>query len=107
KLRQGTRLKPCNGGEGIIIIDIYRVKDTTSRTLCADDVVDDLTTSRTTCSSCGYPAAKTRKYEWSEKAKRRKTTGTGRMAHITKVHRRFAHGFRTGLAARKTAAPAS
>jgi large subunit ribosomal protein L37e len=32
-----------------------------------------------TCSSCGYPAAKTRGYEWSEKAKRRRTTGTGRM----------------------------
>ncbi|ORY74609.1 60S ribosomal protein L37 [Protomyces lactucae-debilis] len=59
---------------------------------------------KATCASCGYPAAKTRKYEWSEKAKRRKTTGTGRMSHLTKVHRRFAHGFRTGVAVRKTAA---
>ncbi|OAP59546.1 hypothetical protein AYL99_06844 [Fonsecaea erecta] len=34
-----------------------------------------------------YPAAKTRKYEWSEKAKRRKTTGTGRMRSLKLVAR--------------------
>ncbi|KAK4468553.1 hypothetical protein MN116_007749 [Schistosoma mekongi] len=49
-----------------------------------------------TCSSCGYPSAKLRKYNWSEKAKRRRTTGTGRMLHLKRVHRRFKHGFRSG-----------
>ena len=33
---------------------------------------------------------------WSEKAKRRRTTGTGRMQHLKKVHRRFTNGFREG-----------
>ncbi|KKK13875.1 60S ribosomal protein [Aspergillus ochraceoroseus] len=51
---------------------------------------------KSTCSNCGYPAAKTRKYNWSEKAKRRKTTGTGRMSHLRDVHRRFKNGFQTG-----------
>ncbi|KAI1212847.1 60S ribosomal protein L37 [Annulohypoxylon truncatum] len=50
-----------------------------------------------TCSSCGYPAAKTRKYNWSEKAKRRKTVGTGRMRYLKDVSRRFKNGFRTGV----------
>ncbi|KAL8381086.1 hypothetical protein RB595_005393 [Gaeumannomyces hyphopodioides] len=49
-----------------------------------------------TCSSCGYPAAKTRKYNWSEKAKRRKTTGTGRMRYLSTVSRKFKNGFQTG-----------
>ncbi|BFZ58674.1 60S ribosomal protein L37B [Savitreella phatthalungensis] len=60
-----------------------------------------------TCSSCGYPAAKTRKYEWGQKAKRRKAEGTGRAAHLRAVHRRFHHGFRTGLALRKGTVSAS
>ncbi|KAI9675023.1 MAG: 60S ribosomal protein L37A [Caeruleum heppii] len=49
-----------------------------------------------TCSSCGYPAAKTRKYNWGEKAKRRKTTGTGRMRSLKLVARRFKNGFQMG-----------
>ncbi|XP_074600145.1 large ribosomal subunit protein eL37-like [Brevipalpus obovatus] len=44
------------------------------------------------CASCGYPARRTRKYNWSEKAIRRKTTGTGRCRHLKKVHRRFKNG---------------
>lgn len=40
------------------------------------------------CASCGYPAAKIRSYEWGQKAKRRKTTGTGRMRHMKDVPRR-------------------
>ncbi|KAM0560988.1 hypothetical protein ACHAPJ_003488 [Fusarium lateritium] len=48
------------------------------------------------CSSCGYPAAKTRKYNWSEKAKRRKTVGTGRTRYLKDVSRRFKNGFQTG-----------
>eukprot|EP00842_Homolaphlyctis_polyrhiza_P000295 jgi/Hompol1/1266/HPOL_000642-RA len=48
------------------------------------------------CAQCGYPAAKTRKYEWSEKGKRRKTTGTGRMRHLKHLPRLFKNGFREG-----------
>ncbi|KAL2801791.1 60S ribosomal protein L37 [Aspergillus granulosus] len=51
---------------------------------------------KSVCSNCGYPAAKTRKFNWSEKAKRRKTTGTGRMSHLREVNRRFKNGFQVG-----------
>ncbi|KAK9483346.1 ribosomal protein L37e-domain-containing protein [Lipomyces starkeyi] len=53
---------------------------------------------KSTCASCGYPAAKVRKYNWSVKAKRRKTTGTGRERYLKHVDRRFKNGFRTGVA---------
>jgi large subunit ribosomal protein L37e len=46
------------------------------------------------CAQCGYPRAKLRSYEWGQKAKRRKTTGTGRMRHLKHVSRRFKNGFR-------------
>ena len=36
---------------------------------------------------------------WGEKAKRRHTTGTGRMRHLKKVHRRFKNQFREGTQA--------
>ncbi|KAF2752053.1 hypothetical protein M011DRAFT_473331 [Sporormia fimetaria CBS 119925] len=52
-----------------------------------------------TCASCGYPAAKTRKFNWGEKAKRRKTTGSGRMRYLKTVTRKFSNGFRTGTPA--------
>jgi hypothetical protein len=41
----------------------------------------------------------TRVDNWSEKAKRRKTTGTGRMSHLRSVARRFKNGFREGIVA--------
>ncbi|CAE6503652.1 unnamed protein product [Rhizoctonia solani] len=46
------------------------------------------------CAQCGYPSAKLRSYEWGQKAKRRKTTGTGRMRYLKEVSRRFKNGFR-------------
>lgn len=46
------------------------------------------------CAQCGYPSAKLRSYEWGQKAKRRKTTGTGRMRYLKDVSRRFKNGFR-------------
>jgi hypothetical protein len=79
------------------------VSATPRRTLCAVDAVVHPSTSRrrvglkyrktlyedrtnitctTACSSCGYPAAKLRSYEWGQKAKRRKTTGTGKMSYL-------------------------
>ncbi|KAK5744600.1 60S ribosomal protein L37B [Elasticomyces elasticus] len=50
-----------------------------------------------TCANCGYPSAAIRKYNWSEKAKRRKTTGTGRMRTLKTIPRKAKNGFRTGL----------
>ncbi|KAL9350706.1 hypothetical protein Peur_057961 [Populus x canadensis] len=38
-------------------------------------------------------------YNWSEKAIRRKTTGTGRMRYLRNVPRRFKSGFREGTQA--------
>ncbi|KAI8869201.1 hypothetical protein GQ42DRAFT_175025 [Ramicandelaber brevisporus] len=55
-----------------------------------------------TCASCGYPSAKIRSYNWGEKAKRRKTTGTGRMRYLKTVTRRFKNGFRQGTASAKS-----
>ncbi|KAG6970448.1 hypothetical protein JG688_00004868 [Phytophthora aleatoria] len=70
---------------------------------------------KSTCSSCGYPAAKMRKCKylsrrtsnvlqlfgnnWSQKALRRRTTGSGRMRHLKNVQRRFKNGFREGSSA--------
>lgn len=49
---------------------------------------------------------------WSIKANRRKTTGTGRMRHLKVIYRRFKNGFREGTEAKSQkrkggAAPAS
>ncbi|CAI0389979.1 unnamed protein product, partial [Linum tenue] len=51
------------------------------------------------CASCGFPAARLRKYNWSEKAKRRRTTGTGRMRYLQSVCVRFKYSFREGTMA--------
>ncbi|CCF49295.1 hypothetical protein NDA14_002704 [Ustilago hordei] len=56
------------------------------------------------CASCGYPSAKIRSYEWGQKAKRRKTTGTGRMRYLKNVSRRAKNGFQTGAPGKKVAA---
>ena len=50
-------------------------------------------------SSCGFPGARMRHYNWSEKAIRRKMTGTGRMAYLKVVRRKFRNGFREGTVA--------
>ncbi|KAI0076557.1 60S ribosomal protein L37 [Panus rudis PR-1116 ss-1] len=55
------------------------------------------------CAQCGYPRAKLRSYEWGQKAKRRKTTGTGRMRYLKTVSRRFKNGFRENTVAVKRA----
>merc|ERR1719326_2566519 len=49
------------------------------------------------CGRCGYPSKRIRKYNWSNKAKRRKTTGTGRCRHLRTLPRRFKNNFREGL----------
>lgn len=45
------------------------------------------------CSMCGYPDKRKRKFNWSVKSIRRRRTGTGRMQHLKKVHRRFRYVF--------------
>ena len=88
------------------------VSDTPSPTLSADAVATEPSIASTkvrasflcsvfpclnpslACASCGYPSAKIRSYEWGQKAKRRKTTGTGRMRYLKEVSRRFKNGFR-------------
>jgi large subunit ribosomal protein L37e len=61
------------------------------------------------CSSCGFPAARRRNFNWSTKAKRRHTTGTGRMRHLKDVFRRARNGFREGTVPkpRQVTAPAA
>ncbi|KAF3848585.1 hypothetical protein F7725_015082 [Dissostichus mawsoni] len=49
---------------------------------------------KSSCGKCGYPEKRKRKYNWSAKAKRRNTTGTGRLRHLKVVYRRFRNGFR-------------
>jgi len=50
------------------------------------------------CAACGYPSPRLRKYNWSVKAIRRKTTGTGRMRYLKDIPRRSKNGFREGVA---------
>ena len=52
------------------------------------------------CASCGYPGAKMRRFNWSEKALRRRTNGTGRMRHRRHMPRRFKNGYREGTQAK-------
>merc|ERR1712117_14627 len=48
------------------------------------------------CAACGYPDKKMRSYNWSEKAKRRRTQGVGKMKHLRRVQKRFRSGFKDG-----------
>ena len=61
------------------------------------------------CSSCGYPGAKMRRFNWSMKGLRRRTQGTGRMRYMKSLPRRFKNGFREGTQApaKQTARAAS
>ncbi|KAI3984893.1 hypothetical protein MKX01_004661 [Papaver californicum] len=61
------------------------------------------------CAACGCPAARIRKFNWSEKALMSKTTGSGRMQYLRNVPRTFKNGFREGTqdAPRKIGASSS
>ena len=72
-----------------------------THTLCVRCGKRSFNIQKKVCSSCGYPSSKIRKYNWSVKAIRRKTTGTGRMRHLRHMPRRFKNGFREGTAAVK------
>eukprot|EP00934_Nitzschia_sp_Nitz4_P008753 Nitzschia sp. Nitz4//scaffold11_size288233//48497//48976//NITZ4_000741-RA/size288233-augustus-gene-0.101-mRNA-1//1//CDS//3329533975//8743//frame0 len=56
---------------------------------------------KSTCSSCGYPSKKMRQFNWGQKAKGRRTTGTGRMRYMKTLTRKFKNGFREGTQAKK------
>mmetsp|Transcript_177438 Transcript_177438/g.431624 ORF Transcript_177438/g.431624 Transcript_177438/m.431624 type:complete len:94 (+) Transcript_177438:63-344(+) len=70
-----------------------------SHTLCRRCGVRAFHIQKKTCASCGFPAAQMRRYNWSAKAKRRRTEGTGRMSHMKSMARRFKNGFREGTEA--------
>ncbi|KAG0365190.1 60S ribosomal protein L37A [Gamsiella multidivaricata] len=80
-------------------------RHTKSHTLCRRCGRRSFHNQKKTCAQCGYPAAKLRSYNWSEKATRRKTTGTGRMRYLSQVNRRFKNGFREGTQAKKQVKP--
>ncbi|KAK3271376.1 60S ribosomal protein L37 [Cymbomonas tetramitiformis] len=78
-----------------------------SHTLCRRCGKRSLHIQKGTCASCGYPSAHIRKYNWSTKAIRRKTTGTGRMRTLKDLPRRFKNGFREGTQAVKKTKPSA
>mmetsp|Transcript_29904 Transcript_29904/g.53539 ORF Transcript_29904/g.53539 Transcript_29904/m.53539 type:complete len:97 (-) Transcript_29904:150-440(-) len=78
-----------------------------SHTLCRRCGRRSFHIQKSTCSYCGYPSARIRKYNWSVKAIRRKTTGTGRMRYMKDLPRRFKNGFREGTQAKPKVAAAS
>jgi len=45
-----------------------------------------------------------RQYNWAQKAKGRRTTGTGRMRYMKTMTRKFKNGFREGTQAKKQVA---
>ncbi|KFW12770.1 60S ribosomal protein L37, partial [Eurypyga helias] len=48
---------------------------------------------KSTCGKCAYSVKRKREYNWSAKAKRCNTTGSGRMRHLKRVYCRFRNGF--------------
>lgn len=71
-----------------------------SHTLCVRCGLRAYHIQKSRCASCGYPNAKKRTFNWSAKAKRRHTTGTGRMRYLKTVHQKFKNGFREGTVAK-------
>jgi len=49
------------------------------------------------CGACGYPNAKRRRYNWSIKSIKRRTTGTGRCRSLKVTNKRIANNFRTTI----------
>merc|ERR1712096_437879 len=75
-----------------------------SHTLCRRCGRRSYHVQKKTCAGCGYPAAKTRSYNWSQKALRRKTTGSGRCRYLKGMARRAKNNFREGTTAQKKSA---
>merc|ERR1711924_535295 len=70
-----------------------------SHTLCRRCGRSSFHVQKKTCAACGYPAAKTRSYNWGKKAIRRKTTGSGRCRYLKTLARRAKNGFCEGTTA--------
>ncbi|PPE02541.1 hypothetical protein GOBAR_DD00435 [Gossypium barbadense] len=87
--------------------EIRRCNETENKThtLCVRCGRRSFHLQKSRCSACAFPSA----HNWSVKAIRRKTTGTGRMRYLRHVPRRFKTGFREGTEAapRKKVAAAS
>ncbi|CAN7095969.1 unnamed protein product, partial [Brassica rapa subsp. narinosa] len=60
-----------------------------SHTLCVRCGCRSFHIQKSCCSTCAYPAARKRTYNWSVKAIRRKTTGTGTIRYLRNVPHRF------------------
>ncbi|KAJ7532226.1 hypothetical protein O6H91_14G078100 [Diphasiastrum complanatum] len=70
-----------------------------SHTLCRRCGRRSFHIQKSRCAACAYPAKRIRHYNWSVKAIRRKTTGTGRMRHLRHLPRLFKNNFREGTEA--------
>lgn len=71
-------------------------RHTKSHTLCVRCGKRSWHCQKKRCASCGYPAAKIRNHNWAVKARRRKTTGTGRCRYLKHVAERARNNFREG-----------
>ncbi|KAF2839038.1 putative 60S ribosomal protein L37 [Patellaria atrata CBS 101060] len=67
-----------------------------SHTLCRRCGRRSFHIQKSTCAACGYPSASMRKYNWGEKAKRRRGEGSGRMRTKKLISRKFSNGFQAG-----------
>ena len=47
------------------------------------------------CAACAYPRPSRRRFNWSVKAVKRRTTGTGRTRYLKVVNKRIANNFKT------------
>lgn len=53
------------------------------------------------CGACAYPRPSARRFNWSVKAIKRRTTGTGRCRTLKVTNKRIANNFRTNGTAKK------
>ena len=65
-------------------------------TLYVEDVGKEVSIDKKkTCAACGFPNAKTRRYDGVlSKVRRRKGLGTGRMSYLKTIDRKFKNHFR-------------
>merc|ERR1712168_516748 len=92
--------QPCQTSKMTKGTQAFGKKHNKSHTLCVRCGRSSYHIQKKTCASCGYPSARNRSFTWGSKAKRRNTTGTGRMRHMKKVLRRSMNGFREGTFAK-------
>ena len=78
-------------------------RHTKSHTACRRCGKTSFHCQKKTCASCGYPNPKMRSFNWSQKAKGRRTVGTGRMRYMKTMTRRFKNGFKEGTQAKAQA----